>query len=235
MLAKDRLIVTTSWDDGSVFDLKIAELLTKYGMKGTFYIPRSLFAHPLERHDIAAIDEYFEIGSHTLNHVELTKVPPSEAREEIEGSKAYLAELLGHNVNMFCYPNNKYNRDIVNMVRKSGYIAARTTNNGGFTLPPDPYEWHVTMLTTDHSPLTAFKICLRNQLAFKALTDWETRAKLLFNKFLKSGGIYHIWGHSLEIELYLEWDKLERLLEHISNRDGVRYMTNGEIFSAPQI
>ena len=36
-----RLIVTTSWDDGSIQDLKLGELLMKYGIKGTFYIPRS--------------------------------------------------------------------------------------------------------------------------------------------------------------------------------------------------
>jgi len=31
--------VTTSWDDGSVIDLRLGALLTKYGMEGTFYIP----------------------------------------------------------------------------------------------------------------------------------------------------------------------------------------------------
>lgn len=32
-----QLIITTSWDDGHPLDLKIAELLDKYGINGTFY------------------------------------------------------------------------------------------------------------------------------------------------------------------------------------------------------
>jgi len=231
MPVKDKLIVTTSWDDGSVFDLKVAELLSKYGMKGTFYIPRSLFAHPLERHDIVAIDKNFEIGSHTLNHVELTEVSLSEVKKEVKGSKTYLEELLGHEVPMFCYPNDKYNRNIKRIVKETGFRAARTANSGGFDLPRDPYEWHTTMPATNGSPLAALGICLRNRLFFKTLTDWETRARRLFDKALEVGGVYHIWGHSLELELNLEWAKLERVLDYISHREGVRYVTNGEIFS----
>ena len=36
-----KLIVTTSWDDGSRLDLKLAELLEKYGISGTFYVPKT--------------------------------------------------------------------------------------------------------------------------------------------------------------------------------------------------
>ncbi len=32
MLTKDSLIVTTSWDDGTIADLRLAELLEKYGI-----------------------------------------------------------------------------------------------------------------------------------------------------------------------------------------------------------
>lgn len=226
-----KLIVTTSWDDGSIFDLKIAELLSKYGIKGTFYIPKSLFAHSLKRHDIIAIDEYFEIGSHTLNHVDLTKVSLSEAKTEIEGSKAYLEDLLGHKIYMLSYPNGKYNGVIKKKVRDAGYRAARTCNHGDFSLPSDPYEWQITLHASNGSPLTTLKICLKNHITIKALLDWEIRAKQLFDAALKKGGTYHIWGHSLDFEINLQWDKFERVLDYISNREGVSYMTNGEIFS----
>ena len=32
-------VVTTSWDDGSVFDLKTAECLAERNLAGTFYVP----------------------------------------------------------------------------------------------------------------------------------------------------------------------------------------------------
>ncbi len=230
MRSQSSLIVTTSWDDGSIFDLKIAELLSKYGIKGTFYVPKSLFAHPLSASDIREIDEHFEVGSHTLNHVNLTKVSTSEAKKEIEEGKAYLEDLLGHNVCMFAYPDGGYNENIKKMVRDSGFVAARTAKAGDFNLPVDHYEWQITLLTSDGSPLGSLKTCLRNRLSPKALLEWGTRAKLVFDRALALGGIYHIYGHSLELEINLEWDKLEGVLDYISGREGVQYMSNGEIF-----
>jgi peptidoglycan/xylan/chitin deacetylase (PgdA/CDA1 family) len=101
-------IVTTSWDDGSILDLKVAELLDRYGLKGAFYLPRSLFAHPLGKNDVIALDNRFEIRAHTLNHVDLTSIAPAEAKEEIEGSKTYLEDLLGYIANRegICYATN---------------------------------------------------------------------------------------------------------------------------------
>ena len=165
-----------------------------------------------------------------MNHVDLTKVSISEAREEIEGSKVYLEDLLGHEIHMFCYRSGKYNRYIKKIVKEAGFIAARTADPGDFNLPQDPYQWHITLFASDGSPLMVLKIWLRNRMAPKALLGWEIRAKLLFDKALETGGIYHIYGHSLELEINLEWDKLERVLDYISRREGVRYMTNGEIF-----
>ena len=230
MRGQSSLIVTTSWDDGSIFDLKIAELLSKYGIKGTFYVPKSLFAHPLTQRDIRAIDEHLEIGAHGLNHVNLTKVSPPEAKKEIEGGKVYLEDLLGHNVCMFAYPDGGYNGNIKKMVRDSGFIAARTAKAADFNLPVDPYEWEITLLASDGSPLRTLKTCLRNRIAPKAILDWGTRARLVFDRALRLGGIYHIYGHSLELEINLEWNKLEGVLDYISRRGGVQYMSNGEIF-----
>lgn len=225
-------IVTTSWDDGSIFDLKVAELLNKYGVKGTFYVPKSLFAHPLERNDILALDKNFEIGSHTLNHVDLTKVSLSEAKQEIEGSKAYLEDLLGHNVPMFCYPSGRFNQDIKRIVRDSGFIAARTIKRGSLDLPSDPYEWRVTSYLGKGSPYLTLTAMQKIFTSIKGVWDWETRAKLLFDRFLRVGGIYHIWGHALGFEIDLLWDKLERVLAYISHREDVAYVTNGEIFTS---
>lgn len=225
-------IVTTSWDDGSILDLKVAELLSKYGIKGTFYVPKSLFAHSLEKRDILALDKNFEIGCHTLNHVDLTKVPLTEARQEIEGSKAYLEDLLGHTVPIICYPSGRFNQDIKRIVRDSGFIAARTIRRGSLAPPSDPYEWGVTSYLGKGSPFLALTARQKIHLSIKGIWDWETRAKLLFDKFLKRGGIYHIWGHSLIFEIDLLWDKLERVLAYISHREGVGYLTNGGIFTS---
>lgn len=80
-------------------------------------------------------------------------VPISEAKRQIEGSKKYLEDLLGHNVPMFCYPKGRYNETIKKIVRNSGFIAARTCDPRDFNLPQDPYEWHITLFASNQSPL----------------------------------------------------------------------------------
>jgi peptidoglycan/xylan/chitin deacetylase (PgdA/CDA1 family) len=222
------LIVTTSYDDGSELDLKLAELLDKYGIKGTFYIPKSYLDNPLQREDIIAIDQKFEIGAHTLNHVDLTAISLEEAKKEIVGSKTYLEDLLGHNISMFCYPKGHYNGNIKRLVRTSGFMAARTCIPGSFNPPEDPYEWPISLAASNSSPRMTLKIWRRSGISIRSLLDWEIRAKLLFDLALKKGGIYHIWGHSWVIEKHRQWFKLERVLSYLSNQEGVLYMTNGE-------
>lgn len=231
MPTKSNLIVTTSWDDGTITDLKLAELLEKYGIKGTLYIPKFREGTPLREKDIMVLDKKFEIGAHSMTQPDLTKVSSAEAKREIEDSKAYLEDLLGHNISMFAYPYGRYDEKVTKMVKEAGFIAARTCDPGGFNLPQDPYQWHVTLIASNGSPLMALRIWWRFHLwKPSSLLDWESRAKSLFDLALEEGGIYHIYGHSAEFEENNTWDKLERVLDYISCKEGVQYTVNGEIF-----
>ena len=222
-------IVTTSWDDGHKLDIKLARLLEKYGIKGTFYISPFYLKNKLTKEEIREISKSHEIGAHTLTHADLTSIPIDKAEKEIKYSKSYLENVLNHEVNMFCYPKGKYNQKIKGIVKKSGFLGARTCNVGDFDLPIDPYEWRITLHASNSSPLMTLRTWIQSKISVKALLDWENRAKLLFDKFLDSGGIYHLYGHSWEIEQNNEWPKLKRVLQYISNRSYVEYMTNGEI------
>lgn len=226
----NKLIVTTSWDDGQKGDIKLAELLTKYGIKGTFYITKS-YRDPLEKLDVAEIDREHEIGAHTLNHVDLTKVSLLEAEREIKGSKAYIEELIGHDIKMFCYPYGRYNKGVQSVVEDAGFIGARTCNHGNFNIPNNPYEWQITLHASNGSPRMTLKIWRKSGISIRSLLDWGIRAKLLFDLALEKGGIYHICGHPWEIDKHHEWPKLEKVLNYLSNKEGVQYITNGEIFS----
>ncbi|MFC1977728.1 polysaccharide deacetylase family protein [Chloroflexota bacterium] len=231
MTERTELIVTTSWDDGTVTDLKLAGLLDKYGLSGTFYICRaSSIPDLISETDITALDKTFEIGAHTMTHPHLVGIPVAEASKEIQGSKAYLEDLLGHEVSMFCYPFGLYNDAVADIVKTSGFTGARTCQPAGFGLSSDPYRFGITLFVSDGSPLMALRIWLKARLLnIRGLFDWETRAKLLFDLASKKGGIYHIYGHSVEFEENNEWDKLERVFSYISNKAGGRYSTNGEV------
>jgi peptidoglycan/xylan/chitin deacetylase (PgdA/CDA1 family) len=231
MTAKDNLIITTSWDDGTVTDLKLAELLQKYGIKATFYISKVPSQNLLKETELKELDKNIELGAHTMSHPDLTNIPLSEAKREIEDSKKYLEELLGHSAAMFCYPYGRYNEDVKKIVKDCGFIGARTCDPRGFNLPEDPYAWHITLFASNDSPLMALKIWWRFRLWKPgSLLDWESRAKSLFDLALEKGGVYHMYGHSMAQKRNDEWDKLERVFAYISNREKVQYMTNGEIF-----
>jgi len=225
-----KLIVTTSWDDGSKLDLKLAQLLERYDIKGTFYIPQTYLNNPLGKNEIGMLDKGHEVGSHTLSHADLSKVSLEEARRQIDGSKRYLEGLLGHRIYVLSYPKGYYNQGVKEVVKDCGFIAGRTCQPGSFDLPEDPYQWQITLHASNGSPLMSFRIWRRSGIPVSSLLDWERRAKLLFDLALEKGGVYHLWGHSWELERKNEWDKLERVLEYLSHRDGVRYMTNGQIF-----
>ena len=231
MTTSNNLIVTTSWDDGTVTDLKLAGLLQKYGIRGTIYISRIPSEKLLDEQEIKELDNSVELGAHTMSHPDLTSVSLSEAKREIEDSKKYVEQLLGHSIFMFCYPYGRYNEGVKKIVKGCGFIGARTCDPRGFNLPEDPYQWHITLTASNSSPFMALKIWWRFRLWNpRSLLDWESRAKSLFDLALEEGGIYHIYGHSSEHETNNDWGKLERVLDYISNRESVQYMTNGEIF-----
>jgi peptidoglycan/xylan/chitin deacetylase (PgdA/CDA1 family) len=224
------VVVTTSWDDGSKSDIELAKLLKKFSINATFYVTRD-YRHledPLSPHQVIELDEAFEIGAHTLTHPNLLTVDTEAARSEIAGSKRYLEDLLEHEVRMFCYPRGKYSERVVQLVKSAGFEGARTCRSRDFGVSDDPYLLPVTLQATNKSPLSAFRIWGRNRLTLKSLMDWETRAKEMFDLRLETGGIYHLWGHSSEIQLNGEWEKLENVFKYVSSREGVSYLTNGE-------
>lgn len=77
-----------------------------------------------------------EIGSHTLSHAALTRVPAAKAREEISGSKKKLEDLFGRPIRYFCYPYGDWNDAVRDMVMEAGYSAAFTTA-AGVNMPSD--------------------------------------------------------------------------------------------------
>lgn len=72
----------------------------------------------------------WEIDSHTLTHPDLTTVHGADLTAEVSGSRTQLQQLFNVPVNFFCYPAGAYNAEVIAAVRKAGYDAATTTNEG---------------------------------------------------------------------------------------------------------
>src|SRR5207245_33619 len=100
--------VTFSVDDGHPTDLTTAELLQKYELKATFYIPlRNAERCGMSGSQIQQLGRQFEIGAHTVNHVALTSSHRAHAWSEVKDGKLWLENLLGHEAGCFYYPCGK--------------------------------------------------------------------------------------------------------------------------------
>jgi peptidoglycan/xylan/chitin deacetylase (PgdA/CDA1 family) len=80
-----------------------------------------------------------QIGSHTLTHPFLTRIPPAPAREEIMASKKKLEDSFGVEVRHFCYPYGDWNESVLDMVSEAGYRTACTTGFGVNTAETSPH------------------------------------------------------------------------------------------------
>ncbi|MFN3787424.1 MAG: polysaccharide deacetylase family protein [Sulfurihydrogenibium azorense] len=86
------------------------------------------------------VSEGFEIGSHTITHPYLTKIPEKTAKAEIEDSKKILEDKLGVEIKTFCYPYGDYNERIKDLVADAGYKMAFTTQEGSYEESKDIYQ-----------------------------------------------------------------------------------------------
>ncbi len=71
-----------------------------------------------------------DVGSHTLTHPYLTRLPVGRAREEIRASRKKLEDLFGRPIRHFCYPYGDWNKAVRDLVEEAGYATACTTEFG---------------------------------------------------------------------------------------------------------
>src|SRR5262249_25357459 len=77
-----------------------------------------------------------DIGSHTMTHPILTSIDNEQLRRELLESRLRLEQVLGRQVEHFCYPNGDYDQRVQCEVARAGYRAAVTTV-GGLNKPGD--------------------------------------------------------------------------------------------------
>ncbi len=72
----------------------------------------------------------FQFGGHTRTHKNLTALSPGEAENEVALGKKDLEELLQQPVYSFAYPYGDFNDQVIDLVKKCGFKAARTVHTG---------------------------------------------------------------------------------------------------------
>ena len=225
--------MTTSWDDGHVLDLRLADLLDRHGIAGTFYVaPRSHEIPAGERLDDArlrALAARFEIGGHTLTHRRLPTLDAATARHEIRAGRDAIEQAIGRPVTTFCYPGGSYRPEHVAMARDEGFVLARTVRRYQTRLPQDLLETGTTVHAYRHLRDPPRLIAGGPLRGWRRSWDWADLAIHQFDRVRAGGGVFHLWGHSWEIDGHGDWDRLDRVLAHIGGVPGVRYVPNGAL------
>jgi peptidoglycan-N-acetylglucosamine deacetylase len=103
-----------------------------------------------------------------------------------------------------------------------------------------PYEMPVTLQAYPHSVTGYLKNLGRNRdpqalvtymTRLRRAASWVDLGKRFFDEVMQHGGIWHLYGHSWEIEELGLWGALRELLTYVANRDGVTYGTNGPLLA----
>jgi peptidoglycan/xylan/chitin deacetylase (PgdA/CDA1 family) len=239
--APQHIIVTTSWDDGDPLDLEIARMLADRRLSGTFYIP--IRGHHrygrMDRAGMLSLDSQgFEIGAHGVSHPNLPQCDASQLAREVETCKKRLEDDLSKEVSMFAYPNGRHNSNVIASVRRAGFVGARTTAMLARELIVDPFRMPTSLQAFPHSQLDYLKNFISSgdfRRTWSHLTwlprarHWVELAMHLFDLVVSSGGVWHLYGHSWEINDFKLWEELRLVLDYVSNRQGVLYLPNSGV------
>jgi len=241
------IFFTSSWDDGSVYDIKLSELLLKYNQKATFFIPLNNIEKRvvLNPNQIFDLGQNFEIGAHTVNHKYLTRISNNEAEYEIKQSKKELETILNKSVHGFCFPGGRYKSVHLDYVNQAGFKYSRTVNM--FKQKKNSNILDTSLQAFNHSKYTYFKHLLKRGYFFELFqysisimsnNEWDGLLSDILNKSLKNNSfqettIIHLWGHSWEIQENNSWNQLERFLIFLNDRE-IKSKTNFEILQLNQ-
>lgn len=221
--------ITFSYDDGVTQDIRLIELLNKYGLKSTFNLNSELLSkkgmlvrngqrishYKIHPEDVKSVYKGHEIAVHTLTHPNLTQCDDAEVIRQVETDRLNLSELAGYEVVGMAYPCGGVNNDdrVANILKNhTGVKYSRTTTaNNSF----DPQENLIRFNPTVH------------HLDFDKMMQ-------LGREFIElkpeTPKIFYIWGHSYEMDFGADyWIKLEEFFKLISNKDDIFYGTNKDV------
>lgn len=224
--------LTLSYDDGVRADLRMAQVLDRYGIKCTFNInsgrvgkENKLTVDEIRTH---LLEKGHEIAVHGENHLAPGAVKSCRFIGDVYNCRRSLEEMFGLIVRGMAYPdsgitkmhsNNDYETIRTNL-KSLGIDYARTLggDNNKFMLPTDFYAW----LPTAHHKNPAIMEYVRQ---FLEIRDENLRSAGRYPR------LFYLWGHSYEFDKDDNWDLLEAFCEAVSGQNDIWYATNMEIYN----
>ncbi len=234
MLLKNgkRKAVTLSYDDGVVQDVKLIEIMNKYGIKGTFNLNSGMFraedAEPILKTTGTTKDKMkfseavklyknsgHEVAVHGFKHIKSIFFTEPEIIYEITADRINLEREFDTIVNGMAYAYGVYNDNVIDCLKRCGIVYSRTVlDTEEFNLPDNWLAWHPTC---HHNHPELMKIAQD----FVEMPLKEQSCELR---------VFYLWGHSYEFDHNNNWQVIEDFCKYTGGRDDVWYATNKEIY-----
>lgn len=223
--------VTLSYDDGHPSDLRLSDVITKYGLKCTFNLNgisyRGEKSFSKETAEKYIFSRGHEVAVHGWGHRAEGHLRPIEGIREVLDCRLELEEAYGRIIRGMAFPDSGITKltnissyeDIKTYLSDLGIVYARSLggDNDLFRLPAD---WHNWVPTAHH--------------ANPALMEWiEKFVNLDTNGAYKASRfprLFYLWGHSFEFDRADNWDLLEKIGEKLGGKDDIWYCTNIELY-----
>ena len=219
---------TMSYDDGVFQDIRLIEILNRYGLKATFNLNSGLFGQQrilqvrgvpvnhnrLKAEDIRGVYAGHEVAAHTVTHAMLPECSQEEIVREVEADRLALSELTGYEVVGMAYANGgENNNDTVAQVirERTGVQYARTiTCTGNFAIQKNLLRYNPTVF---HLRMDEMFALGEQFLAMEPETPQ----------------LFYVWGHSYELDAENTWNRFEEFCRMMSGHPDVFYGTNREV------
>lgn len=208
--------LTMSYDDGQIYDARLAEIFDRNGIRGTFHLNSGKLGREgfVKEEEIAKLYKNHEIAAHGTDHAFMSQIPGIALIPEILEDKRSLERLSGRVVRGMSYPYGRYTGEVGEIAKVCGMEYSRTVNStGDFYVPENFMEWHPTCHHDDDRLWDLWRKFLE--------PDFEPEADRLM--------LFYVWGHSFEFERNHNWDRIEAFCDMAGGNEEVWYATNIQI------
>jgi peptidoglycan-N-acetylglucosamine deacetylase len=214
--------VTFSFDDGITQDVRLVEILNRYGLKATFNINTGLcepaynfeldgvvISH-LDLETMSKLYDGHEVAVHSFTHPDLTQCTKNDIVEQLEKDIQIIESIFKIKPVGMAYPYGTYNDLVVSVIDDLDLKYGRTIE--------DNFD------TSIQSDLLRFKPTAHFN---------DPKIHDLIDNFLASNSnqpqVLYIWGHSYECDTHDLWVHFESICAKLANHPNVFYGSNRDV------